>query len=264
MQEPIINIAIQAARAAGNIITRAARRPDLIKVTEKIRNDYVTDTDQHAEQEIIRTIKKAYPRHGIIGEESGEQEGQEYVWIIDPLDGTRNFIHGVPHFAVSIAIRYQNRIEHSVIFDPVREELFIASRGKGAKLNDHRIRVSSRKQLNECLLGTGFPYRHTPDQEAAYADMLKAILPACGDIRRAGSAALDLAYVAAGRLDGYWEMALKLWDIAAGVLLVREAGGLICDPLGGEDYLHSGDIVAANPAVMRLLLKAIQPHVPKR
>lgn len=261
MREPIINIAIEAARAAGVIIIRAMKRLDTIKVAEKQPNDYVTEVDQRAEQEIISIIKKAYPSASILGEESGFIDGDDYQWIIDPLDGTRNFIHGFPHFAVSIAVTYKGKIEHGVIYDPVRQELFTASRGKGAHMNERRIRVGQRKRIEECLFGTGFAYRHANPDDNIPLKVFQSVLPTCGDIRRAGAATLDLAYVACGRLDGFWEMGLQLWDTAAGILLVKEAGGMICDPNGGEDYLRTGNVVAANPAIMRQLLKTIKPHL---
>jgi myo-inositol-1(or 4)-monophosphatase len=260
MNNPIVNIAIRAARAAGNIITRALDRLDTIQVSQKRPNDYVTEIDQKAEQEIIKIIHKAYPSHAILGEESGEIAGDDYTWIIDPLDGTRNFIHGFPQFAVSIAITHKGKIQHGVIYDPLRQELFTASRGKGAQLNDRRIRVSKHHQLADCLLGTGFPYHRSEADIDAYAGAFKAIMPLCGDIRRAGAATLDLAYVACGRLDGFWELGLKPWDIAAGALLIKEAGGLVCDFNGGEDYLNSGNIIAANPKVLKLLLQNLNPH----
>lgn len=214
-------------------------------------------------KKIISLIHKAYPQHGILGEESGETLGDndDYVWIIDPLDGTRNFIHGFPHFAVSIAISYRGKIEHGVIYDPVRQELFCASRGKGAQLNDRRIRVSKHKHLKECLLGTGFPYRHSAAHIAAYTQSLQALLPLSGDVRRPGAATLDLAYVAAGRLDGFWEMSLKPWDVAAGSLLIKEAGGLVCDFKGEEEYLKTGHIVAGNPKILKALLQQISPFL---
>lgn len=259
MQDPILNIAIEAARSAGNIIVRAMQRMDTVKISEKRPNDFVTEIDQRVEQEIVSIIRKAYPSHGIVGEEGSEQEGQLYEWIIDPIDGTRNFIHGFPYFCISIGITYKNKIEYGVIYDPVRQELFTAARGKGAFLNDRRIRVGQRKVLEEALIGTGFAYRHTNKTYATPAKIFQAMVPASGDIRRAGAAALDLAYVACGRLDGFWEFGLHIWDIAAGLLLVKEAGGMICDPAGGEDYLKSGNIVAANPVLMRQLLKTLRP-----
>lgn len=261
MREPIINIAVEAARAAGNIIVRAMKRLDNVKIAEKQPNDFVTEVDQRVEQEIISIIKKAYPSHGILGEESGEIPGDDYQWIIDPLDGTRNFIHGFPHFAISIAVSYKNKLEHGVIYDPVRQELFTASRGKGAHLNERRIRVSQRKHLGECLLGTGFAYRHATHDHTIPSRILQGIIPVCGDIRRAGAATLDLAYVACGRLDGFWELGLHLWDIASGILLVKEAGGIVCDPYGGETYLKTGNVVAANPVIMRQFLKTVKPQL---
>ena len=260
MREPIIHVAIQAARSAGNIISRAAARLDKITVTEKMPNDFVTDIDERAEREIISIIHKAYPSHGILGEESGATSGDDFQWIIDPLDGTRNFIHGFPHFAVSIGVTFKGKIEYGVIYDPMRQELFTAKRGGGAQLNERRIRVGTKKILSESLLGTGFAGRHQgPDNAIECTAVFQKMLPLCGDIRRAGAAALDLAYVAAGRLDGFWEYGLKMWDIAAGILLVKEAGGMICDPSGGESYWQTGDIVAANPAILKLLLRAIKP-----
>lgn len=259
MHNPIINIAIEAARAGGNIIIRACKRMDLVKVTAKSANDFVTEVDTRVEQEIISIIKKAYPSHAILGEESGEIPGEHYQWVIDPLDGTRNFIHGFPHYAISIGVMHKNRIEHGLIYDPMRQEFFTASRGKGAQLNDRKIRVSPRKHIEECLFGTGFAYRHQDKNTPVPMGIFNSMLPLCGDIRRAGSAALDLAYVACGRLDGFWEMGLHLWDIAAGILLVKEAGGMVTDPHGGEDYLKTGNVVAANPVIMRQFLKTIQP-----
>lgn len=260
MHQPIVNIAIEAARAGGNLIIRALKRLDLVKVTAKSANDFVTEVDKRVEQEIIDIIRKAYPHHGILAEESGETPGDgEYQWIIDPLDGTRNFIHGFPHFAISIGVMHKNRLEHGVIYDPMRQEFFTASRGKGAQLNNRKIRVSARKNVEECLFGTGFAYRHQDKHATAPVAIFNTVLPLCGDVRRAGAAALDLAYVACGRLDGFWEMGLHIWDIAAGILLVKEAGGMVCDPFGGEEYLKTGNVVAANPVIIRQFLKTIQP-----
>lgn len=260
MREPIVNIAVSAARAAGNTILRAADRMDRVKITEKGQNDFVTEIDQLVEKEIIAIIHKAYPKHSILGEEGGEQIGkdEDNVWIIDPIDGTRNFIHGFPHYAVSIAFSHKGKVEHGVIYDPVRQEMFSASRGKGARMNDTRIRVSTRKKLTDCLLGTGFPARRSEAFIAESSETIKTLLPDCGDIRRAGAATLDLAYVACGRLDGYWERGLKIWDIAAGALLVKEAGGLVSDFEGGEEYLKTGNIVASNPKILKFLMKALK------
>lgn len=261
MRNPLINIAVEATRAATVIITRAMKRMDTIKISEKKPNDFVTEVDQRVEQAIIDVIKKAYPTHAILGEESGETEGSDYQWIIDPIDGTRNFIHGFPHFAISIAIAHKNRIEHGVIYDPLRQELFTATRGKGAFLNQTRIRVSERKQISEALLGTGFAYRHTDKDSPLPRKLLEAIFPLTGDVRRAGAATLDLAYVACGRLDGFWEMGLKIWDIAAGTLLVKEAGGIVTDLDGSDNFLKSGNVICANPAMLRQLLKTIKPCI---
>ncbi len=261
MKDPLVNIAVRAARTAGNIIIRALDRLDTVHISEKSPYDYVTDIDQQAEREIIAVIRKAHPSHGIIGEEGGESPGDEFTWIIDPLDGTRNFIHGVPHFCVSIAISRRGRIEHGVIYDPVRQDLFTASRGKGAQVNDRRMRVSKRSDPNECLLATGSPHTSDESEATAYMNSLISVLETCKDVRRAGSAALDLAYVAAGRYDGFWEMGLKQWDIAAGSLMIQEAGGLVSDFRGSENYLKTGNIVAGNPKVLKLLLQSIGPHL---
>jgi myo-inositol-1(or 4)-monophosphatase len=258
MREPIINIAIEAARAAGNVIVRALDRGKDIKIDEKSHNDFVTEVDRRAEKTITAVIKKAYPKHSILGEEYGEQEGNDYRWIIDPIDGTRNFIHGLPYFAVSIGIAHKNKIEHGVVYDPIRQELFTATRGRGAQLNDRKIRVSTHKKLDTALIGTGFAYRHASTPHATAPLFYDRFVSVCGDIRRAGAAALDLAYVATGRLDGFWECGLKVWDLAAGALLVKEAGGIVTDIEGGDGYMKSGDIVAGNPAILKELLKVIK------
>ena len=257
---PMLNIAVRAARGAGNIIVRHYDRLDRLTVQTKEHNDFVSEVDRQAEQEIIQTLRKAYPDHGILAEESGFQEGDAYQWIIDPLDGTTNFLHGFPHFAVSIALRHKGRLEQAVIYDPLRQELFTASRGSGALLNDHRIRVTARRHLDGALLGTGFPFKSQQHLDA-YLGMFRALFPQTAGIRRPGSAALDLAYVAAGRLDGFWEIGLKIWDMAAGVLLIQEAGGLSGDLVGGHDHLQNGNIVAATPKLFPVILKAIRPHV---
>ncbi len=258
--QPILNIAIRAARSAGALVVRQLERVDSLNVTTKGRNDFVTEVDQRAEQIIIDTIHKAYPDHGILAEESGHQEGGEYLWIIDPLDGTTNFLHNFPHFAISIAVEHRSQIVQAVIFDPIRQELFTASRGEGAQLDNRRIRVSRKSDLDSALLGTGFPFRELSDLEG-YLSTLQVFMPRCAGIRRAGSAALDLAYVAAGRLDGFWEFGLKRWDIAAGALLIHEAGGFVSDPMGGESYLDQGDIVAGNPKISKKMLQLLHPLV---
>lgn len=255
---PMLNIAIQAARTAGRIIVRFVDRIDAIDVSEKNRNDFVTEVDYLAEQEIIETIHKMYPDHAILAEESGHiGSNEDSIWIIDPLDGTTNFIHGFPQFSVSIAYRYRGRLEVGVIYDPLRQELYTATRGEGAQLNNRKIRVSQCKKLNASLIGTGFPYKKNHHFKS-YLNTFEAIFPETAGVRRAGSAALDLAYVAAGRLDGFWEISLKEWDMAAGILLVQEAGGLVGDFHGENHYMDSGNLVAANPKIYKALLGMIE------
>ncbi|WP_133129561.1 inositol monophosphatase family protein [Legionella yabuuchiae] len=258
---PLLNIGISAARQAGDIIVRHIDQLDRIKITTKSQEEFFSEVDVKAEQAIINTIHKAYPDHGIIAEESGvQQERADTVWIIDPLDGTNNYLHGFPFFAVSIAIRVKNRIEHGIVYDPLRHECFSASRGGGARLNDRRIRVSKQSQLSAAMLGTGFTMRNEQIAKR-YFPTLEAVFGKCAGFRRTGSAALDLAYVASGRLDGFWEFGLKPWDIAAGALLVQEAGGLISDPLGGEHFLKHGDVIAGNPKIFKSLLQTINPVI---
>ena len=256
----MLNIAIRAARGAGAIIARAVDRVDRLSITIKSQNDFVSEIDKRAEQEIIYTLQKSFPEHSILAEESGAQQGNEYEWIIDPLDGTTNFLYGFPHFAVSIALRHKGRLEQAVIYDPLRDELFTASRGVGAQLNDHRIRVSNRAHLKSALLGTGMPFKEMAHLDA-YLGMFKSLIPNCTGVRRAGSAALDLAYVAAGRLDGFWEIGLQPWDIAAGVLLIQEAGGLVTDLSGEDQFMETGNIVGGNSNILKALLSAIKPHL---
>ncbi|OOZ42181.1 inositol monophosphatase [Solemya pervernicosa gill symbiont] len=256
---PMLNIAVNAARAGGNTILRYIDRIDDLSIENKQRNDFVTEVDRQTEEEIIKVLRKAYPEHSILAEESGLTEGNEYQWIIDPLDGTTNYLHGFPQFAVSIALRYNDKIEQAVVFDPMRQEIFSASRGKGAQLNNRRIRVTPRRSLEGSLIGTGFPFRH-PQHLDNYLAMFKALSGQVADMRRPGSAALDLAYVAAGRLDGFWEIGLNNWDMAAGALLIQEAGGLVGDFSGGKTYLESGNIVAGTPKVYSALLRNIDPH----
>ena len=258
--QPMLNIAVNAARRAGELIARSADNLHKIEIQRKGKNDYATNIDQMAEQKIIEIIKTAYPDHAILAEESGEQAGNDYVWIIDPLDGTTNFIHGYPQYAVSIALKYKGRLEVGVIYDPIRDELFTAKRGGGAMLNNRRIRVAQQTTLQDALLATGFPFK-TPTHLDAYLGMFKTLCMETAGIRRAGSAALDLAYVAMGRFDGYWEIGLKEWDMAAGVLLVQEAGGVVTDFSFGSDYLQSGNTIAGNPKMQQFMYKAIQPHL---
>lgn len=257
---PMLNIAIRAARSAGNIIVRSLQHVEHLEVTTKGRNDFVSDVDRLAEQEIINIIHKAYPEHAIMAEESGQQGEDDTVWVIDPLDGTTNFLHGFPHYCVSIAIMVRGKIEHGVIYDPLRDELFTASRGAGAKLNDRRLRVTKAKDLKNTLIATGFPFKY-PQYTQAYLATFNAVFTQVADIRRAGSAALDLAYVAAGRLDGYWEIGLEKWDLAAGVLLVEEAGGVASDFVGGDDYFDQGNVIVGNLAIHKQILGSITPHL---
>jgi len=260
---PMLNIAVRAARRASTLIIRSLDRRGHLQVDTKAQNDFVSEVDRQAEQAIIETLRKAYPDHAILAEESGfHQTNNENEWIIDPLDGTANFLHGHPQFSISIALRYRARIELALVYDPLREELFTASRGDGAFLNDRRIRVSSLNSLSGALLGTGFPFRiqHHLD---TYLNTFRALFTEVADVRRAGSAALDLAYVAAGRLDGFWEIGLREWDFAAGSLLILEAGGLVGDFSGGNDYFKTGNIIAGNPKVFKGLVQTIQPHLPE-
>lgn len=253
---PMLNTAVSAARLAARIILMHFDHLDRLKISTKGRYDFVTEVDREAESAILDTILKTYPDHSILAEESGEISGNEYKWIVDPLDGTTNYIHGYPQFSVSIAIQKDDRLEHAVIFDPLRDELFTASRGEGARLNDRRIRVSGIQRLDRALLGTGFPFAAIK-QIDPWLKTFRTLLLKTSGIRRSGSASLDLAHVAAGRFDGFWELSLKSWDMAAGVLLVREAGGLVSDFEGGQDFLASGNIVAANSAVFNELLRVI-------
>ncbi len=258
---PTLTIATRAALAAGKVILRHLDRLEQVAVTSKHRNDFVSEVDIQAEQEIIRILRKSFPDHAILAEESGAQRGRDdYQWIIDPLDGTTNYLHGFPQYAVSIALRHKGRLEAGVIYDPLRQEMFTTSRGDGALLNDRRIRVKTLAGLDGALLGTGFPFRH-PQHRQAYLAMFDSLFDKCTEIRRTGSAALDLAYVAAGRLDGFWEIGLNEWDMAAGVLLIQEAGGLVGDFGGGHDFMQTGNIVAGNPKVFKNLIQAIQPHL---
>lgn len=260
--EPMINIALRAARKVGENIVRASDDLDLLEVKSKGVNDFVTEVDINAEQDLIYHLHKAFPDHAVQGEETGltGDENAAYRWIIDPLDGTTNFIRGIPHYAVSIACVHQGKLEHAVIVDPVRREEFTASRGRGAQLNGRRIRVSKLESLEGALLGTGIPFKdHCDDQLAAYSKTMELLASQCAGIRRAGAASLDLAYVAAGRLDGFWEIGLAPWDIAAGALLVKEAGGLVADIDASDNYLASGNIVCGNPKCFKAVLQVTRP-----
>jgi myo-inositol-1(or 4)-monophosphatase len=259
---PMLNIAIRAARAAGAIINRASLDIELLKVSTKSPNDFVTEVDQAAEQAIIETLLTAYPGHGILAEESGRSHGakdSDYVWIIDPLDGTTNFIHGLPVYAVSIGLAFKGQVQQAVVYDPSRNDLFYASKGRGAYLNDKRLRVSKRSRLQESLVGTGFPFRKG-DNLKRYLHMFEAVMQNCAGLRRPGAAALDLCYVAAGYYDGFFETGLNPWDVAAGSLLITEAGGLIGNFTGEPDYLFQREVVAGNPRIYAQLVQMLGPY----
>jgi len=254
----MLNIAVRAARRAGSIINRASLDGGGLRVRAKQARDFVTEVDDAAEQAIMDVVRRAYPEHGFLAEESGASgEDRETVWIIDPLDGTTNFIHGFPQYCVSIGIQHRGALAHAVVYDPGRNELFTASKGRGAFLNDRRIRVSKCARLEEALVGTGFPFRELGRLEL-YTRQLTNLMKSCAGVRRAGSAALDFAYVACGRLDAFWEMGLSPWDIAAGALLVQEAGGLVGDLQGEQSYLQSGDVCAGTPKAFAALLEALR------
>ena len=259
--QPLLNIAVRAARRAGEIITRGMNHVHRLEVRSKGQNDFVTEIDLAAERDIVETIRKHYPDHAILAEEGGQSGDSEFVWIIDPLDGTTNFLHGYPQFAVSIGVQRRGRMEHGVVYDPLRQELFTTSRGEGAQLDGRKIRVSSHIGLEGALIGTGFPYRTNLHWIDNYMAMMKTVMQQTAGIRRPGSAALDLAYVAAGRLDGFWEFGLSPWDTAAGTLLITEAGGLVGTLAGGE-YKQEGHILAGTPKVYAPLLEALAPNVP--
>jgi len=255
----MLNIAVKAARRAGSIINRAALEGGALEVKAKNKNDFVTQVDKAAEQAIIGVIHTAYPDHSILAEESGDTPGAraEYRWVIDPLDGTTNYIHGFPQYCVSIALEHRGVPTHGVVYDPGKNELFTASRGRGAFLDDRRMRVSKCTRLQDALVGTGFPYKEVSRLDL-YMRQLRTMMTSSAGVRRAGAAALDLAYVAAGRLDAFWEMGLSRWDMAAGALLIQEAGGMVADLQGGADFLDRGEIAAATPKVLPELLAALR------
>ncbi|AVJ18865.1 inositol-1-monophosphatase [Serratia rhizosphaerae] len=259
---PMLTIAVRAARKAGNLIAKNYETPDAVEASQKGSNDFVTNVDRDAEHLIIDVIRKSYPQHTIISEERGELIGEDrdVQWVIDPLDGTANFIKRFPHFSVSIAVRIKGRTEVAVVYDPMRNELFTATRGQGAQLNGYRLRGTSAKDLDGTILATGFPFKakqHAP----AYINLIGKLFTQCADFRRTGSAALDLAYVAAGRVDGFFEIGLKPWDFAAGELLVREAGGVVTDFVGGHNSFSSGNVVAGNPRVVKALLGTMREEL---
>ena len=259
---PMLNIAVKAARAAGAIINRASLDLDVLKVGSKGPNDFVSEVDQAAEQAIIETLLEAYPGHGILAEESGRQHGakhSDFVWIIDPLDGTTNFLHGFPVYAVSIALAHRGQVQQAVVYDPTRNDLFYASRGRGAFLNDKRLRVSKRTRIAEALIGTGFPFRKG-DNFKRYVKMFEEVMQSCAGLRRPGAAALDLCYVAAGWYDAFFETGLNPWDVAAGSLIITEAGGLIGNFTGEADYLYQREVVAGTPKVYGQLVQILAPY----
>ena len=257
---PMLNIAIRAARNAGDLIQRSSQNLDKLTIDQKSRNDYASEVDRMAEQEIIKVLRNAFPEHAILAEESGEHQGNDYVWVIDPLDGTTNFLHGFPQYAVSIALKHKNKLEIGVIYDPSRDELFTAERGGGAMLNNRKIRVAKQNSMRGALIGTGFPFKNQQHLEA-YLNMFRAVTADTAGIRRAGAAALDLAYVACGRLDAYWEIGVSEWDIAAGVLLVQEAGGVATDFAFNDKYLQTGNVIVGNPRMHQLMYHTLEPHI---
>ncbi len=257
---PMLTIAVKAARRAGNLIHRAADNLDHLTVTKKSHSDYVSEVDRVAEQTIIETLLDAYPSHAILAEETGAHGNSEYVWVIDPLDGTTNFLHGFQQYAVSIALQHNGILTQAVIYDPTKNDLFTATRGRGAYFNDRRLRVSKRTELADCLIGTGFPYTRFEHLDA-YLAIFRDLMQKTSGLRRPGAASLDLAYTAAGRYDGFFETGLKPWDIAAGCLLITEAGGMVGDLQGNDGYLKSGHICAGNPKVYEQMLQVIAPHL---
>jgi len=247
----LLNVAVMAARRAGAVLIRKMSSLQKLKIEQKGHNDYVSDADHAAEKAVIQCILKHYPDHAILAEESGAQGESDHLWIVDPLDGTTNYLHGFPVFAVSIGLQIKGRMEHAVVYDPMRQELFTASRGEGAQVDGRRIRISGQKQLERALVGTGFPFRQSEKELKPYLEMLgKTVLNTSG-VRRPGAAALDLAYVAAGRLDAFWETGLAPWDLAAGSLLIREAGGIISGLDGSENFLETGHVLCGTPKIYK-------------
>lgn len=258
--KPTTNIAVRAARQAGSILLRYFDHVDSLKVTQKSRNDFVSEVDKAAEEAIISVIHQAYPDHSILGEETGQHAGNDFVWVIDPLDGTTNYLHGFPQFGISIALKHRGVLESAVVYDPITNELYTADKGNGAYMNERRLRMTGLKSLTGALIGTGIPFR---DQRFIdnYLGMLKDMVKDTAGIRRPGSAALDFAYLASGRIDGFWELGLSQWDFAAGALLVKEAGGTVSDLNGGEKYLETGNVVAGSVGLHQEMLKLIKPHL---
>jgi myo-inositol-1(or 4)-monophosphatase len=260
LNHPMLTIAVKAARRAARIINQAAGNLDVLTIKHKSLNDLVSEVDRASEAAIIETLKQAYPAHAILAEESGASGESDYVWLIDPLDGTTNYLHGFPQYCVSIALAHKGVLTVGVIYDPTRNDLYVAARGRGAFLNDRRLRVGTREKLIDALVGTGFPFRMFSHIDP-YMGMLREFMTKTAGVRRPGSAALDLAAVAAGRMDGFWEIGLSPWDMAAGALMITEAGGLIGDLEGNDGYLRSGNVVAGSPKIFAQMLQAIRPHL---
>jgi myo-inositol-1(or 4)-monophosphatase len=259
--QALLNTAVKAARKGGDAALRYLNRVAELDIRTKARNEFVTQVDLAAETAIIESIRERYPTHGFLAEESGAHAGDEFVWIIDPLDGTTNFLHGFPVFSVSLALKVRDQIEVGVVYDPCRQELFTATRGGGAQVDGKRIRVSGRPGLDGALIGTGFPYRSNTQWLDRYMRMLRAVMEETAGVRRPGSAALDLCYVAAGRLDGFWEFGLSPWDMAAGTLMIREAGGIVTSLTPGNDPVETGNVLAGSPKVHEALHQLLLPHL---
>ena len=257
----LLNTAVEAACKAGDRTMRYLKRLDELEVRSKSRNEFVTKVDIEAEQTIIEIVRERFPDHAIVGEESGEQGSSDTVWIIDPLDGTTNFLNGFPMFAVSIGVEVKGRMMAGVVYAPNRQEIFTATRGGGAQLDGRRLRVNNNKRLDGALIGTGFPYRENDRWMEVYLNQFRAVMQVAGDCRRPGSAALDLSYLAAGRMDGFWEFGLQPWDIAAGALILREAGGLISSMTDDGDYMETGNIIAGAPKVHNELSDLVKPFI---
>ena len=257
----MLNVAVMAARRGGDTLVRSLKQLDKLKVERKGRNDFVSEADRTAERAVIDVIHKHYPDHAILAEESGDHGDSDYRWIIDPLDGTTNFLHGFPVFCVSVGLMHKGRMEHGAVYDPLRQELFTASRGSGATLDGRRIRVSQRQHLEGALLGTGFPFRDSAFAVAPYLRMLEKAITETSGVRRCGAAALDLCYVAAGRLDAFWETGLSIWDLAAGTLIIREAGGIVSGLDGSEKFLDSGHVLTGSPKIYAGVAKLFAPEI---
>lgn len=257
----LLNVAVMAAHRGGDSLIRSLNRLDRLTVEQKGRNDFVSEADRRAERAVIETIQKHYPEHAILAEESGSHGDSDHLWVIDPLDGTTNFLHGFPVFCVSVALLIDGRQEHAAIYDPLRQELFTASRGQGAQLDGRRIRVSGETRLDRALLGTGFPYRDSNKSLDPYMKMFSRAIENTSGVRRPGSAALDLAYVAAGRIDAFWETGLAQWDIAGGTLMIREAGGIVSGLDGSENFLETGHVLTGTPKIYSALAKLFAPDI---